>query len=166
MFNHRGFLYITGLYNDTLSSMYISEKEGKSRNDQICRLCSQSAQTCYYAIRFKTAPTDCLSGCDREENGIKSPTLTQHSPLWAVSGSRPRRTGTGCSDPARSHSIFPCFSLFSLFVRWLKTRRIKAGVLNADSQLYQRNRQKPSVVLDSRPTATCYTCPVSSQSEQ
>lgn len=89
------------------------------------------------------------------------------SPLLVVSGSRPRRTGRGFSDPARSRSIFPCFRLFSLSLSpgW------RRGVMKLVYQTLttvpaRRNRPNPSVVLETRPTVTCCTCPVSTQSEQ
>lgn len=93
---------------------YIVEKEVKSRHLQTCRLtgCSLSPQNYVLLLRntIENSPHR-LSGCNSEANGTKNPTL---SPLWVVSGSRPRRTGRVCSDPARSRSIFPCLGLFSL----------------------------------------------------
>lgn len=67
-------------------------------------------RTGYYAM---SRNSNCRQSVGRRQR--KAASITEHSPLWVVSGSRPRQTDRGYSGPARSRSIFPYFA-FILFV--------------------------------------------------
>lgn len=62
-------------------------------------------RTCYYAM---SGNSNSRQSVGRQQ---KAASITERSPLWVVSGSRPRQTDRGYSGPARSRSIFPYFDL-------------------------------------------------------